>query len=150
MKYEIILDKNLLNNKDIDFFHYGETYEFAKCELGIFYITSCGELKCEYTDEKNNISTRNYDDIVNYYVRNNNEFLQALDLKTRTTCNGTLEFNMQNWFTLELVNSNGRYCDTIDSYDLVYGSISECLEDFKHIMEDKDFINDLKEGIREV
>ena len=78
MKYKITLDKKLLDNQDIDFFHYGQTYELAKCELGTFYITSCGELKCEFTNEEKGIQTRNYDDIVRYYVRNNDEYLQFM------------------------------------------------------------------------
>lgn len=144
MKYEIILDKNLLDNRDIDFFHYMQTYELAKCELGTFYITSCGELKCEFTNEEKGIQTRNYDDIVRYYVRNNDEYLQAVGMEEENNV-GDLYFDLSNWFSLILVNDNGKYWDTIDSYDLVYGSISECLENFKYLMQDKDFINDLKE-----
>ena len=146
MKYEITLDKNLLNNKDIDFFHYEQTYEFAKCELGTFYITSCGELKCEFTNEEKGIQTRNYDDIVRYYVRNNDEYLQAVGMEEENNV-GNLYFDLGNWFSLELVRNGNRYCEVIDSYDLVYGSISECLENFKYLMQDKQFINDLKEEV---
>ena len=144
MKYEITLDKNLLNNKDIDFFHYEQTYEFAKCELGTFYITSCGELKCEFTNEEKGIQTRNYDDIVRYYVRNNDEYLQAVGMEEENNV-GNLYIDLGNWFSLELVRNGNRYYEVIDSYDLVYGSISECLENFKYLMQDKQFINDLKE-----
>ena len=80
MKYEITLDKNLLDNKDIDFFHYEQTYELAKCELGTFYITSLGELKCEFTNEEKGIQTRNYNDIVRYYIRNNEMYSFDCDI----------------------------------------------------------------------
>ena len=149
MKYEITLDKNLLNNKDIDFFHYEQTYEFAKCELGTFYITSCGELKCEFINEEKGIQTRNYDDIVRYYVRNNDEYLQAVGMEEENNV-GDLYFDLSNWFSLELIRNGNCYYEVIDSYDLVYGSISECLENFKDLMQDEQFINDLKEEIKEV
>jgi hypothetical protein len=147
MKYEITLDKNLLDNKDIDFFHYKQSYELAKCELGTFYITSCGELKCEFTNEEKGIQTRNYDDIVRYYVRNNNEYLQAVGMEEENNV-GDLYIDLGNWFSLELIRNGNRYYEVIDSYDLVYGSISECLENFKDLMQDEQFINDLKEEIR--
>ena len=146
MKYQITLDKKLLDNQDIDFFHYKQTYELAKCELGTFYITSCGELKCEFTNEEKGIQTRNYDDIVRYYVRNNDEYLQAVGMEEENNV-GDLYFDLSNWFSLELVRNGNRYYEVIDSYDLVYGSISECLENFKYLMQDKDLINDLKEEI---
>lgn len=149
MKYEITLDKNLLDNKDIDFFHYMQSYELAKCELGTFYITSCGELKCEFTNEEKGIQTRNYDDIVRYYVRNNNEYLQAVGVEEENNV-GNLDIDLGNWFSLELVRNGKCYYEVIDSYDLVYGSISECLENFKDLMQDEQFINDLKEEIRDV
>lgn len=147
MKYEITLDKNLLDNKDIDFFHYMQSYELAKCELGTFYITSCGELKCEFTNEEKGIQTRNYDDIVRYYVRNNDEYLQAVGMEEENNV-GNLYIDLGNWFSLELVRNGNRYYEVIDSYDLVYGSISECLESFKDLMQNEQFINDLKEEIR--
>lgn len=147
MKYEITLDKNLLNNKDIDFFHYKQTYELAKCELGTFYITSCGELKCEFTNEEKGIQTRNYDDIVRYYIRNNDEYLQAVGMEEENNV-GNLDVDFGNWFSLELVRNGNCYYEVIDSYDLVYGSISECLEEFKDLMQDEQFISDLKEEIR--
>lgn len=147
MKYEVILDKNLLDNKDIDFFHYKQTYELAKCELGTFYITSCGELKCEFTNEEKGIQTRNYDDIVRYYIRNNDEYLQAVGMEEENNV-GNLDVDFGNWLSLELVRNGNCYYEVIDSYDLVYGSISECLEEFKDLMQDEQFINDLKEEIR--
>ena len=107
MKYEITLDKNLLNNKDMDFFHYEQTYELAKCELGTFYITSLGELKCEFTNEEKGIQTRNYDDIVRYYIRNNDEYLQAVGMEEENNV-GNLYIDLGNWFSLELVR-NGNY-----------------------------------------
>lgn len=147
MEYEITLDKNLLDNKDIDFFHYKQTYELAKCELGTFYITSCGELKCEFTNEEKGISTRNYDDIVRYYIRNNDEYLQAVGMEEENNV-GNLDIDLGNWLSLELVRNGKCYYEVIDSYDLVYGSISECLEEFKNLMQDEQFVNDLKEEIR--
>lgn len=149
MKYEITLDKNLLDNKDIDFFHYMQSYELAKCELGTFYITSCGELKCEFTNEEKGIQTRNYDDIVRYYVRNNDEYLQAVGMEEENNV-GDLYIDLSNWFSLELIRNGICYYEVIDSYDLVYGSISECLESFKDLMQNEQFINDLKEEIKEV
>lgn len=149
MEYEITLDKNLLDNKDIDFFHYKQTYELAKCELGTFYITSCGELKCEFTNEEKGIQTRNYDDIVRYYVRNNDEYLQAVGMEEENNV-GNLDIDLGNWFSLELVRNGKRYYEVIDSYELVYGAIDECLENFKDLMQDEQFISDLKEEIREV
>lgn len=148
MEYKITLDKKLLDNKSICFFHYGQTYELAKCELGTFYITSCGELKCEFTNEEKGIQTRNYDDIVRYYVRNNDEYLQAVGMEEENNV-GNLDIDLENWFSLELIDNKGRYIETLDFYDLVYGFISECLESFKDLMQNEQFINDLKEEIKE-
>ena len=141
MKYEITLDKNLLDNKDIDFFHYEQTYELAKCELGTFYITSLGELKCHYVDEKNNVDTWNYSDIVNYYITNNDELEKAID-------EDKIYFDMNNWFSIEMIDNNGNYVEIFDYLDNVYGSIRECLNSFEELMQDEQFINDLKEEIR--
>lgn len=148
MKYEVTLDKNLLDNKDIDFFHYRQSYELAKCELGTFYITSCGDLKCEFTNKEKGINTRNYDDIVRYYVRDNNEYLQAVGMEEENNV-GILDIDLGNWFELELIDNKGRYVETLGLYDLVYGSIREGLENFKVLMQDEDFIKDLKEEIKE-
>lgn len=141
MEYEITLDKNLLDNKDIDFFHYEQTYELAKCELGTFYITSLGELKCHYVDEKNNVDTWNYSDIVNYYITNNDELGKAID-------EDKIYFDMNNWFSIEMIDNNGNYVEIFDYLDNVYGSIREGLNSFKDLMQDEQFINDLKEEIR--
>ena len=79
MNIGITLDKRLLDNADSDFFHYGYGYELAKCEYGTWRVNSLGELKCHYTDEEKGIDTWNYADIVNYYVRNNDELAKAVD-----------------------------------------------------------------------
>lgn len=148
MEYEIILDKKLLNDKDMDFFHYEQIYKLAKCELGTFYIASRGELSCEFTNEEKGIQTRRYDEIVRYYVRNNNEYLQAIGMEEENNV-GDLELFLNNWFELELVDNTGNYLEVLEDYELVYGSISECLENFKDLMQDEQFINDLKEEIEE-
>lgn len=146
MKYEITLDKNLLDNKDIDFFHYRQKYELAKCELGTFYITSRGDIRCEFINKEKGVQTRNYDDIIRYYVRNNDEYLQAVGMEMENNV-GDLEFDLNNWFELDLINNKGEWVETLEAYDLVYGTISECLEAFKDLMGDKDFINDLKGSV---
>lgn len=148
MEYEIILDKKLLNDKDMDFFHYEQIYKLAKCELGTFYIASRGELSCEFTNEEKGIQTRRYDEIIRYYVRNNDEYLQATGMEEENHV-GNLDIDLGNWFSLELVRNEKCYYKVTDSYDLVYGSISECLENFKDLMQDEQFINDLKEEIEE-
>lgn len=140
MKYEITLDKNLLNNKDIDFFHYMQSYELAKCKYGKFYLVSRGELKCHYVDEKNNVDTWNYSDIVNYYITNNDELGKAID-------EDKIYFDMNNWFSIEMIDNNGNYVEIFDYLDNVYGSISEGLNSFEELMKNKEFIDDLLEEL---
>ena len=140
MNIEITLDKRLLDNADSDFFHYGYGYELAKCEYGTWRVNSLGELKCHYTDEEKGIDTWNYADIVNYYVRNNDELAKAVD-------EDKIYFDMNNWFSIEFFDNNGNYIEDY-FFDSVYGSISESLEDFKYQIENylDDIINDLKES----
>ena len=140
MKYEITLDKNLLDNKDIDFFHYMQSYELAKCELGTFYLVSRGELKCHYVDEKNNVDTWNYSDIINYYITNNDELGKAID-------EDKIYFDMNNWFSIEMIDNNGNYVEIFDYLDNVYGSIREGLNSFEELMKNKEFIGDLLEEL---
>lgn len=123
MNIEITLDKRLLDNADSDFFHYGYGYELAKCEYGTWRVNSLGELKCNYTDDEKGIDTWNYFDIINYYVRNNDELEQAVD-------SGKLYFDMNNWFSIEFFDNNGNFIENSYYGDSVYGSISACLEDF--------------------
>lgn len=138
---EITLDKNLLNNKDIDFFHYMQSYELAKCKYGKFYLVSRGELKCHYVDEKNNIDTWNYSDIVNYYITNNDELGKAID-------EDKIYFDMNNWFSIEMIDNNGNYVEIFDYLDNVYGSIREGLNSFEELMKNKEFIDDILGELR--
>lgn len=137
---EITLDKNLLNNRDLDFFHYMQSYELAKCKYGKFYLVSRGELKCHYVDEKNNIDTWNYSDIVNYYITNNDELEKAID-------EDKIYFDMNNWFSIEMIDNNGNYVEIFDYLDNVYGSIREGLNSFEELMKNKEFIDDLLEEL---
>lgn len=138
---EITLDKNLLNNKDIDFFHYMQSYELAKCKYGKFYLVSRGELKCHYVDEKNNVDTWNYSDIVNYYITNNDELGKAID-------EDKIYFDMNNWFSIEMIDNNGNYVEMFDYLDNVYGSIREGLNSFEELMKNKEFIDDILGELR--
>lgn len=138
---EITLNKNLLNNKDIDFFHYMQSYELAKCKYGKFYLVSRGELKCHYVDEKNNIDTWNYSDIVNYYITNNDELGKAID-------EDKIYFDMNNWFSIEMIDNNGNYVEIFDYLDNVYGSIREGLNSFEELMKNKEFIDDILGELR--
>ena len=131
---EITLDKNLLNNRDLDFFHYMQSYELAKCKYGKFYLVSRGELKCHYVDEKNNVDTWNYSDIVNYYITNNDELGKAID-------EDKIYFDMNNWFSIEMIDNNGNYVEIFDYLDNVYGSIREGLNSFEELMKNKEFID---------
>lgn len=137
---EITLDKNLLNNRDLDFFHWDCGYELAKCKYGKFYLVSRGELKCHYVDEENNVDTWNYSDIVNYYITNNDELGKVID-------EGKIYFDMNNWFSIEMFDDNGNYVEIFDYLDNVYGSISEGLNSFKELMKNKEFIDDLLEEL---
>lgn len=141
MNVEITLDKRLLDNADSDFFHYGYGYELAKCKYGTWRVNSLGKLKCHYTDEEKGIDTWNYVDIVNYYIRNNNELVKAVD-------ENKIYFDMNNWFSIEFFDNNGNFIENNYFGDSVYGSISESLEDFKYQIENylDDIINDLKES----
>lgn len=138
---EITLDKNLLNNRDLDFFHYMQSYELAKCKYGKFYLVSRGELKCHYVDEKNNVDTWNYSDIVNYYITNNDELGKAID-------EDKIYFNMNNWFSIEMIDNNGNYVEIFDYLDNVYGSIREGLNSFEELMKNKEFIDDILGELR--
>ena len=138
---EITLDKNLLNNKDIDFFHYMQSYELAKCKYGKFYLVSRGALKCHYVEEKNNVDTWNYSDIVNYYITNNDELGKAID-------EDKIYFDMNNWFSIEMIDNNGNYVEIFDYLDNVYGSIREGLNSFEELMKNKEFIDDILGELR--
>lgn len=138
---EITLDKNLLNNRDLDFFHYMQSYELAKCKYGKFYLVSRGELKCHYVDEKNNVDTWNYSDIVNYYITNNDELGKAID-------EDKIYFDMNNWFSIEMIDNNGNYVEMFDYLDNVYGSIREGLNSFEELMKNKEFIDDILGELR--
>lgn len=138
---EITLDKNLLNNRDLDFFHYMQSYELAKCKYGKFYLVSRGELKCHYVDEKNNVDTWNYSDIVNYYITNNDELGKAID-------EDKIYFDMNNWFSIEMIDNNGNYVEIFDYLDNVYGSIREGLNSFEELMKNKEFIDDILGELR--
>ena len=98
-----------------------------------------GELKCHYVDEEKGIDTWNYADIVNYYIRNNDELAKAVD-------EDKIYFDMNNWFSIEFFDNNGNY---IESYfrDSVYGSISEGLEDFEYQI--KNYLDDIIEDLKE-
>lgn len=141
MNIEITLDKRLLDNADSDFFHYGYGYELAKCEYGTWRVNSLGELKCNYTDDEKGIDTWNYFDIINYYVRNNDELEQAVD-------SGKLYFDMNNWFSIEFFDNNGNFIENSYYGDSVYGSISECLKDFEYDI--KNNLDDIIENLKEV
>ena len=131
----ITLDKSLLNNQDIDFFHYGYSYELGVCKYGSIWCCSRGELKCEYTD--GDISTRNYDDIIRYYVRNNDEYYKAVE-------SGKLYFMLGNWFEIEFIDNEGNYVDNI--YDDTFGSIGECIDTLLHdLQNDEKFIENFLE-----
>lgn len=135
----ITINKELLNDKDIDFFHYGCSYEVGNCKLGKLFICSRGELKCEYIDEDRGIETRNYDDIVRYYVSNNEEYIKAIN-------DGKLNCLLNNWFELELVDNDGNYLCNI--YEEVFGSISECINTLKEDIEkNEDFVKIISDYI---
>lgn len=141
-KIKITLDTRLLDNKDYDFFHYQQSYELAKCDYGTFYIASRGELKCHYVDEKKDIDTWNYSDIVNYYITNNDELRKAID-------EGKIYFDMNNWFSIEMFDNNNHYIELFDYLDNVYGSISEGLNGLYDIITDKEFVDEILKEINE-
>lgn len=137
---EITLDKELLDDKDYDFFHYQQSYELAKCDYGTFYIASRGELRCDYFDDNGNLIESAIDTIQNWYVRNNEEFIKAID-------SGKLYLDMNNWFSIEFIDNNGDYLEYCDFLDNVYGSISDCLLYFvEDWLEDEELIEEITKG----
>lgn len=144
MNIKITLDKNLLDDKDIDFFHYGNSYELARCEYGTFYVSSRGELKCWYIDEEKEIETRDYIDIMRYYVRNNKEYEKAVDEK--------LILDLNNWFEIEFFTKSENNIDSeyVCLTDDIFGSISECLKEFKEIIKDKEVMKEFEKEVKEV
>lgn len=133
---KITLDMRLLNDKDIDFFHYDQSYPLAKCEEGEWYIVSRGDLECDYYDDFGNWITDDIYDIQHYYVRNNEELAKAID-------EDKLRFDMNNWFELEFYNNNGDF-DEYDEHnytDECFGSISEVYKDFLQYIKE---VNDEK------
>lgn len=144
MEIKIVLDEKLLDDKDYDFFHYDSSYKLAECEYGDFYIASRGELKCAYIDETKGIETRNYDDIIRYYVKNNEEYEKAVDNK--------LIFDLNNWFEIEFYTKAENSIDSeyVCLTDDIFGSISECLEEFKKIIADEEVMKEFEEDIKEV
>jgi hypothetical protein len=132
---EITLDSRLLDDKQSDFFHYECSYQLAKCDYGTFYLTSCGELSCVYIDDKIG-ETRNYDDIIRYYVKNDDELANAIE-------SGKLDFSLNNWFEIHFIDNNGNYLDYFDYTDNVYGCISEGLYQFLNIITDDECIKDI-------
>lgn len=145
MEIKIVLDEKLLDDKDYDFFHYDSSYKLAECEYGDFYIASRGELKCAYIDKEKEIETRNYYDIIRYYVKNNEEYEKAVD-------NGNLIFDLNNWFEIEfyIKAENSIDSEYVCLTDDIFGSISECLEEFKSIIADKEVMEEFENDIKEV
>ena len=147
MNIKITLDKNLLNNADYDFFHYQCGYELAQCEYGTFYISSCGELKCNYYDKEKDINTWNIDDIQRYYIRNNDELNKAVG-------SGKIYFDLNNWFEIEFFTKSKSGRDIDSEYvmftDEVFGSIRECLASFKEYIKDEEFMKEFEEEVKEV
>lgn len=140
MKINIVLNGKLLDDKDYDFFHYEESYKLAECEYGDFYIASRGELNCAYLDKKGNEITRNYNDIIRYYIKNNFEYENAVD-------KGQLVFDLSNWFEIEFYTKNGNYiCFT----DEVLGNITECLMIFLKYIENEEIMKEFENDIKEV
>ena len=140
---EITLDKELLDDKDYDFFHYQQSYELAKCDYGTFYIASRGELRCDYFDDNGKWIESAIDTIQNYYVRNNEEFNKAID-------SNKFYLDMNNWFSIEFIDNNGDYLEYCDFLDNVYGSISECLLCFvEDWLEDEELIEEIIKGENE-
>ena len=136
---EITLDNRLLDNQDYDFFHYQQSYELAKCKYGTFYLTSCGELKCDYFDDKGNWVDNAIDTIQNNYVKNNEEYNKAIE-------NGNLILDYNNWFSIYFIDNNNNSLQSFDYLENVYGSISEGLSGLLDIITDDEFIKDtLKE-----
>lgn len=138
---EITLDTRLLDDKDYDFFHYQQSYELATCKYGTFWVASRGELKCSYTDDNGEMENA-IDTIQEWYVRNNDEFNKAIE-------SGKLYLDMNNWFSIEFIDNNNNYMELFDFLDNVYGSISECLNAFKDLLNDKEFMNRFMEELKE-
>lgn len=145
MEIKIVLDKRLLDNKDYDFFHYGNSYKLAECEYGDFYIASRGELKCSYVDKNNEIITENYYNIINYYIKNNEEYQKAVD-------NGSLILDLNNWFEIEFYTKAEEDIrrEYICLTDEIFGSISEGLTMFKEYIKDEKVVKEFEEDIKEV
>ena len=136
----ITLDKSLLNDKDMDFFHYDYGYELAICEYGIIRIDSLGELKCTYIIDKDKGEyTNNYCDIVNYYVRDNEEYEKAINEK--------LFCDLNNWFSIEVFDNEGNYIEGFFS-DSVYGSISEAYYEFLEFIKEENIVKEIKEEMK--
>lgn len=140
MNISITLDKKLLNDKDIDFFHYNESFELATCEYGCFRITSMGELKGIYRDDEELIAEDNLNIVKKYYVKNNDEYIKAIN-------NGKLYLDLNNWFTIEFFDNNDNFIET-NYIDSVYGSLSDCLLGFKEDLENTEFMKELEEQIK--
>ena len=141
MNIKIVLDEKLLDDKDYDFFHYDSSYKLAECEYGDFYIASRGELKCAYIDKEKEIETRNYYDIIRYYVKNNEEYEKAVD-------DGKLVLDLNNWFEIEFyTKDNGKYVCLTDD---IFGNITECLMAFKKYIKDEEIMKEFENDIKEV
>lgn len=144
MKIKIVLDEKLLDDKDYDFFHYDSSYKLAECEYGEFYIASRGELKCTYIDKENKLITKNYYDIVRYYVKNNEEY-------EKSVCSGNLVFDLNNWLEIEFYtkaeeNIKRKYVCLTDE---IFGSIGECLKTFKEYIKDKKIMGEFEKQLKE-
>ena len=139
MEIKITLNKELLNDKDMDFFHYNGEYELAKCDYGKFYIVSRGELKCDYFDDNGVWVDNAINTIQNWYVRNNDEYIKA-------TNNGNLVLDMNNWFEIDFITNNGKYVCLTDD---VFGSISECLTTFEELIKDNELMKEFEKDIKE-
>lgn len=133
----LTLDKNLLNNKDIDFFHYDCSYELAIFEYGTMRIDSLGELKCTYIDKEKGICEYDYCNIVNNYVRNNKEYMNSI--------NNKLICERNNWFSIRIIDNEGKYIENYFS-DNFYSSISSAYYDFIGEVEIGNGLKIIREG----
>ena len=145
MEIKIVVDERLLDDKDYDCVHYDSSYKLAECEYGDFYIASRGELKCTYINKEKEIETRNYYDIIRYYVKNNEEYEKAVD-------NGNLVLDLNNWFEIEFYTKAEENIkrEYICLTDEIFGSIAECLMVFKEYIKDKKVMEEFENDIKEV
>lgn len=142
MKYKLLGEDlpKLYKHRQDPLFHYGDSWVLARGDRWVAWIKTCGEVRVYRNGDR--ISA---DDIPQYYKTD--------DALNRAEQTGELEIENNNWYEVQFFaeRERGRGLIYLDlTSDLVAFSFDECLEQFKNLMADEKWCEDLTKYVSEV